>query len=507
MRPIPPAHSLWVPLALLLLATAPARADFGAVTSGNWNTPAIWTGGTVPGTSDRVFIGSTSPAGSATTATVTLTQNQSANVVYLGYGNGTAGTLNLGTSQLTVGTLFLGYPGLNGVGTIQRGAGGRFTADSAFVFGSGSSLTFGAGDAVSFFQVGEGGTAFTTAAGNPFLNADQIDLRGGGTLTLGSSLVSSSVNIFVRGGTLAAAGNPISTNAITLSDNWTLTGQGNLAPFGMSVRSQAFTFQPGDTAKQLFVSGIDTVGQASTAAVVTTAATGNLTGNVIVYGPINGGGAGSLTLGAPLTLVRNDSIGIAGQLSVIGGATLNAQNYPITVNSLSIGGTGQGGPLPAVLQNLGAITTTGGTVGLGNGAQVPLSPGSSARLVTLLGGSILTIRSPAGQPAQLTVTNTAATALAIDATSKLRFDLNGLAPGYVLRWANPTGGDHLSELSALIAGGKIDFVPLNGGTYQLTTDATYTYIFQPVPEPTTVFGVGAAALGVGAFVRRRGQRG
>ncbi len=43
-------------------ASLSARAQTGAITSGNWETPSIWTGGTVPGLGDLVYIGSTYPS-------------------------------------------------------------------------------------------------------------------------------------------------------------------------------------------------------------------------------------------------------------------------------------------------------------------------------------------------------------------------------------------------------------------------------------------------------------
>ena len=71
-------------LAVLTTTCIAAHAqDVGTVSSGNWENGSIWTTGAVPGSSNNVYIGSTYPIGSAATATVTLTQNESANNVYL----------------------------------------------------------------------------------------------------------------------------------------------------------------------------------------------------------------------------------------------------------------------------------------------------------------------------------------------------------------------------------------------------------------------------------------
>ena len=53
----------------------------------------------------------------------------------------------------------------------------------------------------------------------------------------------------------------------------------------------------------------------------------------------------------------------------------------------------------------------------------------------------------------------------------------------MLRWANPTGGDHIGELNTLISRDKLLFTHANGAEVQVTSDANYTYLFQPVPEP------------------------
>ncbi len=118
--------------------------DTGAMSNGNWNDPTIWTGGSVPSSSSNVYIGSTYPTGGDATATVTLTQAQFADNVYMGDGSGSSGTLNLGNSLLTItNTLYFGKNA--GGGTIVEGTNGSFTAQTVHV-DSQNSLTFGAHD-------------------------------------------------------------------------------------------------------------------------------------------------------------------------------------------------------------------------------------------------------------------------------------------------------------------------------------------------------------------------
>src|SRR5262249_5151863 len=153
---------------LLLVGTSLPAQNTGAKTNGNWEATSTWTTGTIPGSSNNVYIGSSvppAPTGTAATATVTLTANESANNVFLGAGTGGTGTLNLGGNKLTVGTaLNIGTTVATGV--LNEG-GGSFTSGSVDV--ERSSLTFGSADVTGSLIVGQGdlgGTATTVATGN-----------------------------------------------------------------------------------------------------------------------------------------------------------------------------------------------------------------------------------------------------------------------------------------------------------------------------------------------------
>ena len=170
--------------AILSLGTASALAQTGAKTSGNWNDPTIWTGGAVPGSGDLAFIGSTFPLGSASTATVTLTQNESADTVFLGYSNsGGLGTLNLGSNTLTIGGggLNLGVSG--GSGQLLEGPGGSFSASSVSIY-NGNTLSFGTGDTAAILFL-SGSTATTAATGNLTGN---VSVTQGSTVNMGANM-------------------------------------------------------------------------------------------------------------------------------------------------------------------------------------------------------------------------------------------------------------------------------------------------------------------------------
>ncbi len=180
--------------ALLATLALPAFSqDTGVLVSGDWGTPSTWTSGTVPNSSNtnRVFIGSTYPNSpqAISNATVTLTQDESAANVLLGYSNGSPslGTLNLGANHLTItNNLTVGcFPGGGGVGVITEIGGGSFTAGSILMFNSGNSLTMGAADVTSTIDIENDGILTTTVVGN-ITNGGAI--ANGATLNLGANL-------------------------------------------------------------------------------------------------------------------------------------------------------------------------------------------------------------------------------------------------------------------------------------------------------------------------------
>lgn len=239
---------LWWP------GVAAAQTTYGAATSGNWNSAATWTPAGTPGLSDFVFIGSTTPAGSAATATVTLVQGQLANTVYLGYDTGTNGTLNLGSSQLTAVSLYIGAAG--GTGTVQRGAGGVFVVTGGVSVAGANTLAFAAGDATSALILGGGATATNVRSGNVTASA-QVDGSGsrltlGGNLTLSGSLSASS------GGAVDLAGHGLTAASVSLDGAGTgLLNRGPLTATSALHLSggQGFAFGAGDGTPYLQVTG------------------------------------------------------------------------------------------------------------------------------------------------------------------------------------------------------------------------------------------------------------
>ena len=253
----------------------------------------------------------------------------------------------------------------------------------------------------------------------------------------------------------------------------------------------------------------------------TVTATGNITQNLTLQG------GSTLVLNTDLILPRSS---VAATYLSLYGSTVNANNKNITApTQIYLDGSN------SRLNNRGNLTTdalyvsnqpfdiratdTVGRFAFSNGATT-LADGSTLNIldltnvtaavrtatigtVNLTSGTILTEKR--GLTTGLTLTGTAAGALSINDTSKLRLELDGAINGWALRWANPAGGDHIADLNTLIAAGKIDFTLTNGAGYFLSSVGGYTYLqpLAPVPEPAATMLIAVGGLASGWVIRRR----
>jgi fibronectin-binding autotransporter adhesin len=316
--------SVWV----TILAVPAFAQDTGAIGSGNWEDPTIWTGGTVPNSSNNVYIGSTYPSpppapGAAGTATVTLTAAESANNVNVGYGSPTNGTLDLGGNTLTVtGGLNIGQFG--GAGILTE-AGGSFTAGNLLIYNN-NSLTLGTADVTSTIDIESGSTLTTVVTGNITAGGS---VANGATLNLGASMsLSGGLNVEGSGATLNLAGDNLSANTLYLgyflSSPVTLQrGSGTAGTFSAGNlylgNGQNLAMIAGDT-----VSGAGGTTNIYTGATLTTATTTNITDAVNIDG-------GTLNLGANL------NIGSNGMNVEDTGTTLNLAGHNFSAGTLDLG--------------------------------------------------------------------------------------------------------------------------------------------------------------------------
>jgi hypothetical protein len=359
--------------------TVPAFAQTGANTTGSWENSSIWTGGTVPNSSTNVYIGSTYPTGAAGTATVTLTADESADNVYVGYGSPTTGTLNLGGNTLTItGGLTIGEYG--GTGSLVD-AGGSFTTPSLSMFIGGTALTFGTADVTGGIDI-ENGAALTTVATGNITGGGAV--ANGATLNLGAnmSIGSGGLNIEGTGATLNLGGYNVSANTLYLGYDIAAVnlnrGSGTQGAFTLTNldlgNSQNFSLISADR-----ISG-GTV-NIDTGATLTTAASANISSNVVMS--VIGG---TLNLGANMNIGSN-SMTVAGT-----GATLNLAGHNLTASALSLGyistpvvtferGTGTQGALNV------------GTLYIGNSQNLALISTDRIGTAYIVGGTLTTAAS------------------------------------------------------------------------------------------------------------------
>jgi hypothetical protein len=348
-------------------------------------------------------------------------------------------------------------------------------------------------------------TAATTTTGNV---TSSVLVDYGCALTLGADMnLTGSATVY---GTIDANGHSITAGNMNLRGYFTLANRGPISAGSLMIVAASgqspitFNFTPADSVTtSLTLEGANIVLPPSlgvrqlivadngyfppTPSAATTTAVGNVTDLVQVDK------GGTLTLGADLVLA-----GTFGEL-VVNVGNLNANAKTISATSVLVSG------MPAILSNDGMVTA--GKWSQGGGSRVRLNhAGDALGSLLLAQSSALTLGDAAGQMIGLTVGNPTLSDLSVDPTSDLVLEVNGLAGGWVFRWANPSGGDHIADLQSLINAGEMTFAPLNGGSYSLSSDAAYTYVnVIPVPEPGTLALAGVAAIGWVTHWRRRWQ--
>jgi hypothetical protein len=379
-----------------------------------------------------------------------------------------------------------------------------------FAYGVNVSFSSGAGvGGLHLFSNGANPPTYSSAtvAGNIGTVAE---VGAGCTMTLGGNLTlqPAELAVLILGGTLNANGHAISAATIGLGTNdgpFSLINRGPITSTAFYISSRyspgqttfnltsadkivgmysygvSTTFPPGASVQNLFL-----YSNGATPPTYSTATTSNV-GNITNYVYLDPGA--TLTMGADLG---------AGQVDVNG--TLNANAHAITASTIYMG---YNAGRPAVFQNDGPVTAT--MWDQSNGTQIRLNHAGDALGTLLLEqSSTMTIGDAAGQMTGLTIGNASPSGVELVSGSDLSLEVNGLASGWVFRWADPSGGDHIADLQNFINGGEMTFSYLNGGSYTLTTDGSYTYInVVPVPEPSSFALLGAAAIGLARAWRRQ----
>ena len=333
-------------LAVLLfpcLTLSSSAADFGAVADGDWNDAATWTPATgSPGMGDNAFVGSNTPAGSAGTATVTLTADQSVDSLTLGRNTGNSGTLDLDSFTLTLSDRLLIGHFLGGTGNLLRTT-GHFVTPDLFI-DSGSTLTMNANDLVANQLNLQGGAQVTTAAATNLTTRVTV-LDAGSQLTLGAPTTLTHEMMIRSGGTVDLNNQDLVVDDLFIG--WINTG-GNLINDAaitvlddLHVEKSTFVLDADDSITDL-------IAQDATVTLDPATQLRNLTltqGSVLstlnstsVSSSVSVVGAGTqLSVAAPMTLTRN--------MTIRGGGTVDLNNQDLVVDDLFVGWIGSGGNL------------------------------------------------------------------------------------------------------------------------------------------------------------------
>ena len=276
---------------------------------------------------------------------MTLTANESANYVYLGFGfdPGTGytsghGTLVLNGNTLTAYSINIGTQ-TGDSGVIDESKGGSFSTNYLTVgggtttAGTGNTFTFSTSDVTQNLNVSFGSLVKLSSASTNLGVGGSISVYGGGTLDLqGQNINTFMLNLGTNGGGPNGAG------------TWNLANRGTITTGSLSVFNGTLTLV-NDTTQSLVVGSGGQVTTTVAGNIATPSSGGN---EVSVYG-------GMLNLKADLSLASAGNA--ASILMVDSGGTVNANGHNISATDfyLGVGAVNNGS---FTLSNTGTITVT-----------------------------------------------------------------------------------------------------------------------------------------------------
>ena len=347
-----------LPVVLTVLGMAFARAamaiDYGALSDGTWTNVAIWNpAGGPPGNGDRAFIGTTYPGG-AGAANVSLGGDQTVDSVFLGYAQGTNGTLNLAGHALTVNSqIGLGVGG--GSAAIVHN-GGAFST-TYFNVDSGNSFTFAAGDSSTILGLTDS-SLVTTAGTSNVISSASVDY--GSKLTLGAPMTLSGNLDLERTSTLDMAGHPLTASQVLLGWNsnqpFTLLNRAPITAAYLEVGSGTLNLNASDNVATFDIDFATSTLSSSVSSLYlsyNSKATTTPVGNVEGYVGLDL--SSSLTMGAAMTLTGN--------LDLERSSTLDMAGHPLTAFQVLLGWNNN---QPYTLLNRAPIMATYLQVGIGS---------------------------------------------------------------------------------------------------------------------------------------------
>lgn len=338
----------------LLTGLASAQSWIG--TTGDWNTPSNWAGGTLPTngptTETRVLNGTVQLTGAATTnsfwlggtgpgqiGTATLNIGNggiyNSNATYIGPNNGGTGTVNVSGTGIwnSSGSNTQLYIGIsNGNGKVNVTAGGTVNSVGGVYVGYAATGTVTLNGASSLWQA-NGGMAVGMQGGNGTLT-----LESGGTLRVGSS---GTGGLGLGGGTPSNGTLNLGSGgaAGVLTASLVATGAGSTGKVNFNHNESAYTFAPR-------LEGNLSVEQKGSGTTILTAIGSTYTGGTTVTGGrLVANNASGSAFGTGNVLV-NANTTLAGSGRFTGSATINGTYAPgnsvgnLTSGALTIGATG-----------------------------------------------------------------------------------------------------------------------------------------------------------------------
>jgi fibronectin-binding autotransporter adhesin len=381
---------------------------------------------------------------------------------------------------------------VNGTNSLTVSNGGNITSTGAVFIGSGVSGT-ALGNVTSAVTVTGAGSVLTTPSGINVGGGDGVAGAGTASLTVdsgGSITATSGLFVYNTGTVNVNAGGTLSVGNLS---NGLASG-----PYG------TVNVAAGQTVNITNGSAATYTGLIAGAGSVTKSGAGTQT-----FAGANTYSGGTIVTGGNLTVTNASALG-TGNIAIGTGATLGGT---VTVNvpaGRTISGTGK------VLTPV----TVAGTVAPGGAPATGPGILQFGANVTFLAGSSLSVTVNGNTPGN-------------SATNYSQIVLDGVAPNLLLDTAtlsctfgytpantdrlfitviNDPAGTNTGTLSGVVQNGSITLGSFsaqisyfgNSGTNELTGgNDTVLYNFAPVPEPTTIFALGAATLLAGGAIRRR----
>jgi autotransporter-associated beta strand protein len=466
-------------------------------------------------------------------------------IIYDGLIGGTGGLTKTGAGALAVSNAGNNYQGSTTIsGGILRVRGGNERIPN------GTAVTVAALAAFDLSNNGTAGSGFTETVGS-IAGAGSVTLGATGRLISGGDNSSTLFSGVISGANTTGGITKQGTGTLTLSGNNTYTGTTIISAGAIAVQhdnalgtAAGATTVSGGAALHLDGSGLSIAeplsitgtGISGGGAVRNLANNNTLTGVITLTGNarINSDG-GTLTIatGGVTGTTQTLTVGGAGNTAInaavttttggltkdgTGTLTLNATNTytgATAVNAGTLAGTGT--VAGALNVNTGGTLTAGNpTAGLGTdpgtltvGGDIAFNSGSNFR-VRLTGGGASsgtpgdssggTSNNPAnnGYLVQTagTFTFDASANVVIDATG-MSFTL-GQPYSYLVGQSSAAVGLNVTDQT------RFQTIGFTGNTFGLAADGTGAIFltFTPVPEPATIFGIAAGALGLGGLLRR-----